>query len=98
MEEIGRGRRTRWGMVDSVLARVPVGLPRLPVRVLLVVLAVVGLAAAGWMYLRNSSLVGVRDVYIVGVSSSQEAQIRAALRQAATEMTTLNLDERRLEL
>jgi cell division protein FtsQ len=42
--------------------------------------------------------VGVRDVYIVGVSSSQEARIRAALRQAATEMTTLNLDERRLEL
>ena len=85
-------------MVDSVLARMPVGAPRLPVRALVVVLAVAGLAAAGWMYLRDSSLVRVRDVYIVGVSSSQETQIRAALRQAATEMTTLNLDEERLQL
>ena len=85
-------------MVSSVLARVPAGLPRLPIRALAVVLAVVAVAAAGWAYLRNSSLVGVRDVYIVGVSSSQEAQIRAALRQAATEMTTLNLDRERLLL
>ena len=97
-EENGGGCRTRWEMVDSVLARAPVRLPRLPLRALLVLLAVVGLAAAGWMYLRDSSLVRVRDVYIVGVSSSQEAQIRASLRQAAMEMTTLNLDVERLEL
>ena len=83
-------------MVSSVLARVPSGSPRLLVRALAVLLAVVAVAAAAWTFLRSSSLVGVRDVYIVGVSSSQEVQIRAALRAAAGEMTTLNLDVARL--
>lgn len=85
-------------MVSSVLARVPFGLPRVPVRALLVALAILALLAAAFMYVRDSSLVRVRDVYIVGVSSSQETQIRSALRAAAMNMTTLNLDVERLEL
>ena len=85
-------------MVSSVLARVPAGLPRVPVRALLAVLLIGVVAGGGWLFLRDSSLVRVRDVYIVGVSSSQERQIRSALRAAAADMTTLNLDVERLRL
>ena len=85
-------------MVSSVLARVPAGLPRVPVRALVAVAAVVAVAGAGWLYFRDSALVRVKDVYIVGVSSSQERQIRSALRATALEMTTLNLDVDRLRL
>ncbi len=78
-------------MVASVLARVPA-------RAALVALGVAGTLVAGWLFVRDSSLVRVRDVYIVGVSSSQEKQIRAALRDAALDSSTLNLDEERLKL
>jgi cell division protein FtsQ len=60
------------------------------------VAAVVGLAVllgGAWMWVRDSGLVGVRDVTVVGVSSSQGAQVRAALSAAATDMTTLHVRE-----
>jgi cell division protein FtsQ len=59
----------------------------------LVVLAVLG---AGYAWLRDSSLVRVRDVVVTGVSSSQEARVREALRSAAMDMTTLHVREDRL--
>lgn len=71
---------------------------RLPVRAALIALAVAATAAAGWLWFRDSGLVRIQDVYIVGVSSSQERQIRSALRDAAGDMTTLHLDVERLEL
>jgi cell division septal protein FtsQ len=41
--------------------------------------------------LRNSSLVAVEHVSVTGIDGSQAAQIRSALRAAATGMTTLNV-------
>jgi cell division protein FtsQ len=55
------------------------------------VLAVLALAAGGWVWLRNSSLVAVQRVTIVGVSGRDAHQIRAALSSAAHNMTTLDV-------
>jgi cell division protein FtsQ len=78
--------------VRTVYARAPrLRLPRVPARALLVLLLAAGLGFGGWMWLRDASLVGVRDVEIVGLSSSDEARIRASLRDAARDMTTLHV-------
>ena len=52
-----------------------------------------GLLVGGWTWLRDSSLVAVRDVRISGTASSDAGEIRAALRQAAAGMTTLRVRE-----
>ncbi len=77
----------------------PRRLPRLrvPGRLVVALLAVVLLLGAAWMWLRDSSLVGVRDVTVIGVSSSQGAQVRSALHAAAADMTTLHVREDALE-
>jgi cell division septal protein FtsQ len=49
----------------------------------------------GW--LRDSGLVAVNDVSITGVGSSEREGIEAALTQATSGMTTLNVDEGELE-
>ncbi|MGO9882967.1 MAG: cell division protein FtsQ/DivIB [Solirubrobacteraceae bacterium] len=57
--------------------------------------AVVGIAivlAAGYFWLRDSSLVSVRKVRISGVSGPDARQIRAALTTAARNMTTLDVN------
>lgn len=66
---------------------------RLPLRALAIVLAAVSLGAAGWLWLRDSSLVAVREVVITGATSSEQPRVRAALRSAARGMTTLHVDE-----
>lgn len=53
--------------------------------------AVLALAGAGWMWVRDSDLVAVRDVHVTGVTASDAAQVRAALESAALEMTTLHV-------
>jgi cell division protein FtsQ len=60
-------------------------------RLLVVMLVLGALAAGGWVWLRNSSLVAVRRVTIAGVSGPDAGQIRSALRAAAQSMTTLNV-------
>ncbi|MEA2291756.1 MAG: cell division protein FtsQ [Solirubrobacteraceae bacterium] len=72
-------------------------LPRPPLRLLLALVALVALGGAGWMWLRDSSLVRVTDVLVTGTSSSAEPRIRAALDSAAREMTTLHVRERTLQ-
>jgi cell division protein FtsQ len=57
-----------------------------PFLVLLLVLA-----GAGWLWFRDSGLVRVRDVQVIGLTDSDGAQVRAALTQAAQEMTTLHV-------
>ncbi|WP_211232947.1 cell division protein FtsQ/DivIB [Solirubrobacter soli] len=47
--------------------------------------------SAGWMWLRDSSLVEVRDVQITGVTASDGEQVKTALETAAMEMTTLHV-------
>jgi cell division protein FtsQ len=54
-------------------------------------------AAAGWMWLRDSSLVAVRDVQITGVTASDGDRVRTALETAALEMTTLHVRPQALE-
>jgi cell division protein FtsQ len=67
-------------------------LNRLPWRMLAgVVLAVAGLAL-GWLWFRDSSFAAVRDVSVSGSTSSEDAQVRAALEAAGREMSTLHVD------
>jgi cell division protein FtsQ len=59
----------------------------------LALVALLGLAAGLWLWLRDSSLARVRDVQITGITASEGAQVRAALEKAALDMTTLNVRE-----
>src|SRR5204862_2114260 len=45
----------------------------------------------GWMWFRDSGFVAVKQVDIVGASGPQAAAIRAAVRNAAVDMTTLHV-------
>jgi len=54
-------------------------------------LCAVVVLAGGWLWLRQSSLVAVREVTVVGARGSQAGQIAAALREAARDMTTLHV-------
>jgi cell division protein FtsQ len=49
------------------------------------------LAGAGWLWFRDSGLVRVRQVQVMGLTESDGEQVRAALTQAAEEMTTLHV-------
>jgi cell division protein FtsQ len=66
--------------------------PRGPgLKRLLTALAVVVAIAAGWMWLRDSPLVAINQVDIVGASGAQAGAIRAAVHSAAQDMTTLHV-------
>jgi cell division protein FtsQ len=73
-------------LLDAVRAR------GLPIRVLLCAVLALPLLGGGWMLLRNSSLVGVRHVHIVGVHGAQAIEIRHALDAAALQMSTMNVN------
>jgi cell division protein FtsQ len=62
-------------------------------RILAVVLVVACALAGAWLWVRDSSLVVVRDVEVTGVESAEASQIRNALRNAALDMTTLHVRE-----
>lgn len=64
---------------------------RLPPRALLAGVLTVALAFGGWLWFRDSSFVAVKDVTITGLASSERAQVRAALEDAAADMTTLHV-------
>lgn len=59
-------------------------------------IVVAALLAGGWLWLRDSSLVAIRNVRVVGLSGQDAAQIRSALVAAARRMTTLDLQRRAL--
>jgi cell division protein FtsQ len=61
-------------------------------RILVGVVAALAVAAGAWVWLRNSSLVAVQRVTIVGVSGPDAGQIRSALDSAARSMTTLDVN------
>ena len=60
-------------------------------RLLLALIAVPLLAIPGWMWLRDSALVGVTHVKITGLSGAGSTEIRDALENAAQDMTTLHV-------
>jgi cell division protein FtsQ len=60
------------------------------------VLCLVGLGA-GWLWFRDSSLARVREVEVTGIGTSQEAAVKAALRDAGEGMSTLHVDQKALE-
>lgn len=62
-------------------------------RPVLLVVLVAAVAVAGWLWLRDSSLVDVEKVEITGATSSQRDAVRTALERAAEDMTTLNVRE-----
>jgi cell division protein FtsQ len=65
---------------------------RRALRAVLCVLLAVLLLGGGWLWLRDSSLVSVRDVRIAGVQGIDSGQIRTALDAAALRMTTLDFN------
>lgn len=66
-------------------------LPRPGPRGLAVIAALVLVAGGFYLWLRDSSLVAVQQVRITGVSGPDAGRIRAALRTAARNMTTLDV-------
>jgi cell division septal protein FtsQ len=65
--------------------------------VLIAVLLMAAIAAGGWLLVRNSSLVAVREVRVVGLSGYYDRQAKRAVTAAALQMTTMNFDARRIE-
>jgi cell division protein FtsQ len=64
----------------------------------LVIVALVLLAGGGiFWWLRDSSLVAVKRVRVLGVSGPDAAQIRSALRASARNMTTLDVNMGQLQ-
>jgi cell division protein FtsQ len=97
-----RGRLRALGARAAASASRPAGahLPRLRrprPRTLVATGLLAVLLAAGWFWLRDSSLVAVRDVEVSGVPGARNAQIRAALDRAARSMTTLHVRRDALE-
>ncbi|HEX7298153.1 MAG TPA: FtsQ-type POTRA domain-containing protein [Solirubrobacteraceae bacterium] len=64
---------------------------RLPARGIGACAAVLAVLAGGWLWLRDSSLVAVRQVSVSGVSGTDAPRVRAALEDAARDMTTLHV-------
>lgn len=70
---------------------------RLARRLLLLSLLAGALAAAYLLWLRDSSLVAVRDVQVGGLRAGNAERVRNALELAARDMTVLHVRRRELE-
>src|SRR4051794_9022681 len=79
--------------LDRTVPRARIRAPRLPLKALLVVAALVTLLAGGWLWFRDSSLVGVTKVRITGATSSERARVVDALELAARNQSTLHVRE-----
>ena len=88
-----RGRRRRRAAPIPVqrVARAIAG-PRAGRRAVVLALAAAGLLG-GWLWLRDSALVGVSHVTVTGATGPEGPAIRSALADAANDMTTLHVDE-----
>jgi cell division protein FtsQ len=65
---------------------------------MVLVLLAAALAAGYWFWLRDSSLVKVEKVTVVGISTADGPRIRAKLTEAARTMTTLHVNAHALRL
>ncbi|MBB4664699.1 cell division protein FtsQ/DivIB [Conexibacter arvalis] len=89
-------RRARAGAGASA-ARAGRLRPRRPrARTVVLVALLATLLGVGWFWLRDSSLVAVRDVTVTGIVGAQSAQVTDALDEAARSMTTLHVREEAL--
>jgi cell division protein FtsQ len=90
---LGLGRALRRASASAASVR-----PRRPrLRTLLIAGVLVALLSAGWFWLRDSSLVGVRDVHVTGLTGGQAAEIERALTEAGRSMTTLHVRRQPLD-
>ena len=64
---------------------------RPPARAVAGCAAVLALLGAGWLWLRDSSLVAVRHVTVTGLTGPDAPRVREALQDAARDMTTLHV-------
>jgi cell division protein FtsQ len=64
---------------------------RPPARTVAGCVAVLALLGGGWLWLRDSSLVAVRQVSVSGLTGPDAPRVRAALQDAALDMTTLHV-------
>ena len=64
---------------------------RPPARTVAGCAAVLALLGGGWLWLRDSSLVAVRKVSVSGLTGPDAPRVRAALQDAALDMTTLHV-------
>ena len=71
--------------------------PRLRLRLAILALICLALAAGYHFWLRDSSLVAVDDVSVSGLTTKDAERVRTALTSAAHTMTTLNVDRELLE-
>src|SRR5215470_12473122 len=70
---------------------------RPPARAVVACVGVFALFVGAWLWLRDSSLVAVRQVDVTGLSGSQAPRVRAALQEAARDMTTLHVRTKQLQ-
>jgi len=68
-------------------------LPHPSPRVLAAVLLTALVLGGGWLWLRDASLLEVREVKVTGSTSSEARRIQAALESAGRDMTTLHVRE-----
>lgn len=66
---------------------------RLVIAALVLALVIVG----SWFFVRNSSLVAVENVKVVGLSGYYDKDARSAVVSEAMQMTTMNFDSARIE-
>jgi cell division protein FtsQ len=81
--------------MDLSLPSLPIALRvghRVPWRAAIGALLAAALLAVGWLWLRDSQLLAVRQVRISGLHGPQAAQIEARLRIAARRMTTMDFN------
>ncbi|HLH66563.1 MAG TPA: hypothetical protein VKV27_12760 [Solirubrobacteraceae bacterium] len=91
----GPGAAALPGALARWCARAPVALAgafaRWGARAAVAVALLGALATGGWLYFRDSPLVAVRRVQIIGAGGPSGARIRRALELAAGQMTTLDV-------
>jgi cell division protein FtsQ len=71
--------------------------PRIPWRPLAALAVVLIVFGGGWLWFRDSSLVAVEHVDVIGLSSSEGPAVQRALETTARNMTTLHVDRSALD-
>lgn len=72
--------------------------PRLlSLRVLVAIVLAMLVAVGGWLWFRSSSFASVRQVTVTGLGGPSVEQIRDALEQSATTMSTLHMNVQKLD-